>query len=305
VLIRNEEGVRWLPLGVAAAAVAVVGFLAYQRWWPHDSTTQVSVDQVLDRYRDGMGTAPAAPVPPVVEPVVTTEPATVVEPVETTSPAPAPVTEPAATTEPPAPLTLPSAGVYLYATEGREHVTALGGTEHIYPAETTITVTPNGCGVHLRWDLLAERYEEWNLCVDDGAITLQPTGVQFHQFFGQSQTDVSECRATVPLNPPPAEGTAIGRNCRLASERWNPVWTAGPAGTATVGGVEVTTTTFDVAITLDGDYPEHSTQHWELGPDGLPVAITWNMESANPSPVGSVTYTETITATLTSLDPLS
>ena len=35
--------------------------------------------------------------------------------------------------------TLPMTGVYGYTTVGRESVDALGGAEHIYPDETTIT----------------------------------------------------------------------------------------------------------------------------------------------------------------------
>lgn len=281
MLIRDEEGVRWLPVGAAATAVVVVGFLAYQRWWPEDSATRVTVDDVLDRYRDDIVTVPGAPTVPVAAAVPTAP--TVAQPVETTAP---PTTAIA-----PVELALPAPGVYVYTTAGREHVTALGGTEHPYPAETTLTVTPAGCGVHVRWDLLAERYEEWNLCVDGGAVVLQPGGIQFHQFFGQAQTDVSECRATVPLHPLPPPGTSIDRDCRLAGESWNPVWTATDDG-------------FDVTITLDGEYPEHSVQHWTFRPDGLPLSIEWDMESANPSPVGAVTYTETIRATLATPEPM-
>lgn len=299
---------RWLPLGVAAAAVVAVGYLGYLRWWPEDTTTEVTVDEVLDRYRDAIGTAPVLPVVPVTSvtergtAAPTAPPATATITAAATAVAPPDTVAPTTT---PIPVALPAPGVYRYATDGREHVTALGGTDHVYPAETSLTVTPHGCGVHLRWDLLAERYEEWNLCVTDGAVTLQPTGVQFHQFFGQAQTDVSECLATVPLNPPPPIGTAIPRDCRLADEPWNPVWTSAGTGTATVDGGAVATTSFDVTIELTGEYPEHSTQHWVFAPDGLPVSISVDMESANPSPVGSVTYTETIVATLVSRNPLS
>lgn len=291
VLIRDEEGVRWVPLGVAACAVVVVGFLAYQRWWPTDRATQVSVEDVLGRYRDDMATAPVTPSAPVAAPVAThaSEPAATTD--APVADAPVDSTLAPSTTAPPVDLTLPAPGVYVYATEGREHVTALGGTEHVYPAETTLTVTPAGCGVHVRWDLLAERYEEWNLCIADGAVVLQPDGVQFHEFYGQAQTDVAQCRAVVPLFPLPPAGTVINRDCRLAGESWNPVWTATADG-------------YDVAITLAGEYPEDSRQHWTFRSDGLPQTIEWDMESSNPSPVGTVTYTETIVATLTTPDPL-
>ena len=41
---------------------------------------------------------------------------------------------------------LPEPGVYVYATTGSAKVDALNGAAHTYPAETTITVTLEGCG---------------------------------------------------------------------------------------------------------------------------------------------------------------
>ncbi len=315
MLIRNEDGVRWIPLGAVLAALAFAGVLAYQRWWPHDSVTEITLDQVLDRYRDEVAERGGTPPPAGAQVVVGVTTSVAPPSTGAVRPGPPPATLTAVATsvpttqapEPTAPepqLVLPAPGVYQYATEGREHVTALGGTEHRYPATTTITVTPAGCGVHLRWDLLAERYEEWSLCLADGAIVLQPDGVQFHEFYGQQQTDAATCLGAVPLNPPPPAGAAIDRDCRLAGEPWHPVWVAGLPGSLLVAGATVATTAFDVTIELAGDYPERSTQHWEFAPNGLPVSIAWRMESANPSPVGDVTYTEQVDATLLALDPL-
>lgn len=302
MLLRDEEGVRWLPVSCVAVAILAVGYFAYQRWWPTDTTTQVSVEEVLEDFRAQQSLPPpsssAAPsTPPGTTPTTTTADT-------------APVTQAAATATPttaapePAPA-LPAPGVYRYATEGREHVDALGGTEHVYPPETTITVVSDGCGVKLRWDFLAERYEEWHLCLDGDRIVLAPDGVQFHQFFGQSQTDVAECRQAVVLVPPPEPGTATARDCTLAGEPWHPVWTFVERGTADVGGTDVATVTFAAAIELDDpDYWEHTEIIWTLAPSGLPVAADWNATSRNPSPVGGVVYTETFTAELLSLEPL-
>lgn len=306
MLISSDERWRWAGCGAAAIAVAAAGYVAVQRWWPHDSATEITVDEVLDRYRDDMAGAPAGPPPRTALPTPATTSALAVAPTSTAATAPTvAVTAAPVTTQPPAPPALPDPGVYVYTTRGREHVTALGGTEHVYPTQTLLTVTPTGCGVHLRWDLLAERYEEWNLCRGPDAIVLAPDGVQFHQFFGQSQTDLAVCRAAVPIAPAPPVGTSIDRDCTLAGEAWHPVWTAQAQGSAELDGASVATSEFHVTIDLDGDLPEHSTQRWSFAPNGLPVAIEFDMESVNPSPVGDVTYTETITATLVALEPLS
>ena len=45
----------------------------------------------------------------------------------------------------------PLDGVYTYATRGQESLDVLGGTHHVYPATTTITVVTVPCGMRLRW----------------------------------------------------------------------------------------------------------------------------------------------------------
>ena len=306
VLIRDDEGVRWLPLSVAALAVIAVGYFAYQRWWPADTTTQVGVGEVLDRYRDQQASA-TPPVPTIPATVAATTPAT--QAAVVTTPGSSPTTAVPSTTEaPPPPAVLPAPGVYRYTTTGREHIDALGGTEHVYPLETTITVTAAGCGVHLRWDLLAERYEEWNLCLgaDGTTIELQPEAVQFHEFYGQARTDAVACDQVVQVSPPPGPGTTVARTCTLADEPWFPVWTAVSSSELTVESAAVPVGVFEATIEIDDDeYWEHSKQTWALGPDGLPIVIGFEMSSRNPSPLGGTVYTESIQATLVSLTPLS
>lgn len=312
MLIRGEEGVRWLPLSLVAVALVVTAYLVVTRFLFDDTATQVSVDEVLERYRQQQGEPPAAPPPPSTLAPATVPAVTTVPPGTTTpeQPAAAPTTVTPTTAPPttqPAPdPELPAPGVYRYATTGHEYIDALGGTTHDYPVETTLTVTEEGCGVHLRWDFLAERYEEWNLCIVDGVIALQPTAVQFHEFYGQARTDAVECAETVAVNPPPEPGTVTARECVLGGEPWHPVWTyVGPSSTE-VEGQTLETLDFETTIEIDDDeYWEHSIQRWTLAPTGLPVAVDIDMSSRNPSPLGGTVYTETIDATLISLTPLN
>ncbi|HET6817951.1 MAG TPA: hypothetical protein VFH66_12070 [Mycobacteriales bacterium] len=58
----------------------------------------------------------------------------------------------------------PPTGVYVYATTGGERISA--GVKHHYPARTTLTVTTNDCGLDVRWDALAGRWADWQICHD-------------------------------------------------------------------------------------------------------------------------------------------
>jgi hypothetical protein len=304
MLLHNEHGVRWFPVATLVLAVGVGGYFGLRRLFLHDTATPVSLDEVIGDFRDLTQPAPEATTIPVTGPA-TTGPAT--SPTTTS-----PTTTSPTTTSPEAPLqdaaatlALPEPGVYRYATSGKERIDALGGTEHVYPAETTITVTDHGCGVRLRWDLLAERYEEWHVCLVDGRVTLAPDGVQFHEFYGQARTDIADCRRAVVLAPAPAPGTETARDCMLADELWHPVWTFTGSGTAHVDGSDIDTVTFEASIEVDhSEYWEHTTVLWTLSTSGLPVSVDWRASSRNPSPLGGTVYTETFTAELVSATPL-
>jgi hypothetical protein len=308
MLLRNERGVRWLPVATLVLAIAVGGYFGIRRLFLDDSATPVSLDEVLGEFRAGehVTSAPMTTAAPAPVATSTLAASTVAASPVTSLPVPSPPATPATSgPEPSASAALLEPGVYRYTTIGKEGVDALGGTEHIYPAETTITVTEDGCGMRLRWDLLVERYEEWHVCLVDGHVTLAPDGVQFHEFYGQSRTDIAECRHAVVLAPAPAPGTQTARDCTLADEQWQPVWTFTGSGTANVGGSDIDTITFEASIELDDpEYWEHTTVVWTLGTSGLPVAVDWRASSRNPSPVGGTVYTETFTAELVSTTPL-
>ena len=118
-----------------------------------DSTRALGVDEAVERFRSSTTVAGSGP-------TVATNPTTTV----------AATTIPASTTTLP-PRTTPTLGVYVYATTGDEAIDALTGVHHTYPAQTTITVVPGGCGVQLRWAPLVERYEQWDECPSpDGGL---------------------------------------------------------------------------------------------------------------------------------------
>ena len=123
--------------------------------------------------------------------------------------------------------TLPLTGVYRYATEGRESIDALEGTEHVYPDETTITYATVGCGVEMRWDALVERHDEWNLCVTDAGIELQSNAHAYHVFFGQEEIEPILCDRTVLLIPSASTDQAATE--AVTGDPWISVTSAKPA----------------------------------------------------------------------------
>jgi hypothetical protein len=300
---------RSVILGVIiVAAVGVPAFIL----WPRDSSRPISSDEAVQNFRAStVPTDPPTATRPVTNPTDPPSP-TVNEPAATTSPAPttspttrSTTTTPASSTTTPSGTTLPAPGVYRYATTGWERIDALDGTQHDYPAETTITVTPDGCGVRLRWDPLAERREEWNLCVTDAGIELQADSIQYHEFFGRGELEDLECDqgvVVVPTGDPPS-GPVV-QTCMLEADPWVGTWTAPERSTREVDGDEIAV--WHVAMTVDDndEYWEHTTIEWYLDPHGLPVAAASTKESISPSIVGDVIYEETFEMNLVSTTPL-
>ena len=73
-------------------------------------------------------------------------------------------------------------GVYVYATTGEDDVDVLGGSRHVYPDRTTITVRHAGCGLVEHWDVLKERWDERESCHSSGGDLLHRLS-SYHEFF--------------------------------------------------------------------------------------------------------------------------
>lgn len=257
------------------------------------TTRAVGVDEVVVRYHERVSTTTTT-----VEPV--SNPGSITSTSAAAASASGPVpTEPVAEVRPPA------SGVYRYATTGSESIDALGGAVHDYPSETTITVTPHGCGVHLQWDALHERRDEWVLCLRDGDVVLEGSRLQYHEFFGQGTMDDIEC-AAVPLVLGSARTTpvAIDPECTMSGSPWPSTWTRLGSETRTVGSTVVTVHHVRMTVDQPGDHHESTTVDWWLTDGGLPVEVGATKESVSGSPIGDVTYREAFTLELRSLDPL-
>lgn len=86
----------------------------------------------------------------------------------------------------------PREGVYPQRTEGYEYTDALGGSRHDYPPETSVIVRRSGCGVVERWQPLAERYDESELCSQGDTVSIFVFR-KYNEFFQRSQLLVYNC----------------------------------------------------------------------------------------------------------------
>ena len=273
----GRRGVRRrIIVATVIVAALVLGALLVRHLFLNDTTSGVDTNEALERFHDQTTVA-------------------------TSSPAAA-----ASSTSVAVAATTPQPGVYRYVTAGVEHIDVLGGTQHDYPAETTITVTPSGCGVQLRWDLLHERYEEYHLCGTADGIVLQPTGAFYHEFFQHGMREEMRCDRPVVLVPTAArEGPGQELACLLDDRPWAPTWKVMERTTVHVAGDDVEAVHVQMTVNNNTEYFEHTVSDWWFDAHGLPVKMTTLKESKSSSDlVGDVVYTERYSVELASFTPL-
>jgi hypothetical protein len=134
----------------------------------------------------------------------------------------------------------PRTGVYRFATTGSEGVDALNGSEHRYPAETTMTLSAaaDDC-LSVRWDALVQRWDDERLCPEDEGAGgwSRPATTLFHSFFNRDETRSYTCDGDPFVPPPAAEaGDQLAWTC--ASEGSGQSGDSHEAGTGEVVGVD-------------------------------------------------------------------
>lgn len=276
--------------------VAVVGIGTYSRY--RDRSDSVSIDDAVARFER------RTPSPSMTADVTSsTTPDTAVAAVEVTAAPSSSVAE--------ATRSLPPAGVYVYASSGREQIDALGGTTHEYPAETALIVDEDGCGVSVTWTPLEQRVESWTMCIEHGAITIADY-LSEHEFFGTSDRTAMHCEPAHVLVPAPdapelSDLPALPARSRTdctgsGLDERRDVSLIGPA-VVSVGGVDVDGFELEIAVTTTGSTVGTSTRHLIVDERGLPLVWTDTVTNTTDTAVGAVHYQETFTLTLTSLEP--
>lgn len=286
---------RWLVAALVGVVVLVLAAVFVRAVVLRDTTHAVPTDEALGVFRaqSSTSTQPESTTPTTVETTSTTIATSTTVAVSTTVAPP---------TAPP----LVEAGVYRYRTTGSEQIDALGGTSHDYPAETTLTVVVGDCGVHVRWDALRERHDEWGLCSTPDGIELSPNGVQYHEFYNQPDEEAVSCDRSALLVPNGASASAALQqlSCTLADDPWMPSWEVLERTTRSLEGATIDVQHVRMTVDDNDEYFEHTVVDWYLAPIGLPVEMSSTKDSRTPSPIGGVVYHEQYDLELISTTPL-
>lgn len=209
----------------------------------------------------------------------------------------------ASSTQAPASAGVPQAGVYVYATDGRESVDALGGDAHVYPSTTTLTVTVTDCGFRMFWAPVTGRSDTTDVCRTADGIVSNRT-VNAHEFFRMSQTETFTC-ASGSWWLPPTGTTDWTATCESDGGRTT-ARIGHVLGTdqVVVDGEALTATHVRFDDTISGTSSGVSTTDLWLDPaTGLPLREVSSASTGNDTPIGRVTFTERIDLTLQSRTP--
>lgn len=199
----------------------------------------------------------------------------------------------------------PEPGVYVYATAGFERSEVLGSRHHAYPPRTTITVSPGGCGLRVRWDALATRWDAIEACPRGSGWRLAAQSAS-HEFVGHRDTRTYRCTAGSTFRPASLEpGTTWSSSCAIEGTTTAGRGVVVGPRLVTVAGEQVDTVLLRIRMTVNGDTSGMGTTlTWIVPATGLIVRRTVANASTTDTLVGDVAYVERVTLTLTSLRPL-
>lgn len=251
------------------------------------------------------GIAPAAPVrkpgPIDRNPVAPENPA---EPPPLPAPAKAaPVQDPTATAQAHAPHDRAPAGVYRYRTQGAEQVDALGGSQHQYPAATSITYTARGCDSQERWQPTRERISTATRCSTRRGLELRVL-LQEREFFGQRVVQELTCAPGVLLRPhDPQEGQEWTGACMNEDTTASITGRVVAKEVLAVGGADIRATRIMLRTTLSGATRGRSHREVWLSDDGLTLKAIGSTDTQTDTATGTVRYQEQYQLELASLTP--
>lgn len=201
-------------------------------------------------------------------------------------------------------LSLPAAGVYVYATEGAEQLDALGGATHRYPVRTTLTITATDCGRLQRWTPIEERWDEEQLCLTDSGLERQTLHTH-HEFFTMADDQDFVCQdGYLVLPAEPTVGQTWTTDCQAGSVHITGTGQVVGFEERQVAGTPVETVHVRIDETATGSSAGPSSDdYWLRATDGLLIERASAVQSRSDSPVGTVEYEERFSLRLTSLTP--
>jgi hypothetical protein len=200
----------------------------------------------------------------------------------------------------------PELGVYRYATRGSESVKTviLGTTTHDYDGVSTVVVSPGRCGERERWQVLAGRWSEGEICSKangktSGAVT------EFHEFFGTGQEDSLRCHGTSASGEASQSrvGARFATFCKSDSSTAYTVSHVLGVEKVAVGDETFDATHTESRTSLDGKTSGSAErEEWRRRSDGLLLRRS-SASEANTSAGGGSHYSERYTLRLLSTEP--
>ncbi|MEY2422072.1 MAG: hypothetical protein QOI95_2139 [Acidimicrobiaceae bacterium] len=197
----------------------------------------------------------------------------------------------------------PAPGVYVFDTIGFERVSALGGAQHDYPKQTTMTVTKSECGVDARWTPLEQRFERWTMCMT-GTANEMAKFTTHHEFFGKTEERTFDCRDTYIRPPSDAPGTTANGGCTNGNDVAVTSTTVIGPETVLVQGSPVDTVRMHFDHQLSGSSNGYQRGDvWVRLSDGMLVRFISEIDADANSVIGPTHFHEEINLSLAELEP--
>ena len=202
----------------------------------------------------------------------------------------------------------PEPGTYAYTGRGSEQVSALGGSEHRFPAKIAVVVQldpDDDCAWKATVVYVKEHIEERRYCTQDGTV-VDRGFIRKIEFFNQLQTVEYTCDDVAErLRTTAASGDTWNWTCTQGTKaRSDYTATALGTETLTIGGEPVKTWHTRVVSKQSGDTNGGDTSEFWLAESGLIVKYTAKLEVTTKSVLGDTTFNEDIAYTLDSLVPV-
>lgn len=198
----------------------------------------------------------------------------------------------------------PALGVYRYATRGSESVkTAIIGATHDYDGVSTVVLSAGHCGVRERWQVLAGRWSEGEICSKENGET-SATVTEFHEFFGTGQEDSLRCHGDSASGTPTSRvGARFSSVCKSDSSSTSTALRIIGVEKVAVGDEAFDATRIESRSTLRGETSGFvKSEEWRRRSDGLLLRRSSENE-ADTSANGGAHYSERYTLRLLSTEP--
>lgn len=200
---------------------------------------------------------------------------------------------------PTGPLAGPAPGVYLYATTGSERI-SFGNISHRYPDRTTLTVSAAGCGLRVRWDALAGRWQRWQLCPTATGWRLDHY-TDVHKFLYLEDVHDYTCSGDPWRLDATADLTVV---CRYSGGVLTSVVHRVGVEQRTLAGRAVDTVHLRVTQQATGKSLSQGTlELWLLPTTGLPVHVEAHSSGSQETLGSHISYREAATFDLVSATP--